>query len=127
MCVRERERERGISTNIHTISFLILILIYIFFLSGCGHQDHRPGGGRGRDRRHPAGDHGPQPVRQSLHYKILWLILKGELRLEPCYNVLEVNQYVLLHVCIHIMWMSKIVQRTCKLISIILCFSKPIP
>ena len=40
----------------------------------CGHQDHRPGGGRGRDRGHPAGDYGPLAVRQSLRHPILWLL-----------------------------------------------------
>ena len=44
---------------------------------GCSNQDNRPGGGGGRDRGHPAGDHGPQPVRQSLCHKILWVIFKG--------------------------------------------------
>ncbi len=41
---------------------------------GGGHQDNRPGGGGGRDRGHPAGDHGPLTVRLALRYQILRLI-----------------------------------------------------
>uniref|UniRef100_A0A7N5JK72 Serine/threonine kinase 25 n=1 Tax=Ailuropoda melanoleuca TaxID=9646 RepID=A0A7N5JK72_AILME len=41
---------------------------------GGGHQDHRPGGGRGRDRGHSAGNHRAQPVRQPLHHPLLRLL-----------------------------------------------------
>lgn len=43
-----------------------------------GHQDHRPGGGRGRNRGHPAGDHRAEPVRQSLHHQVLRLLPQSE-------------------------------------------------
>ena len=38
------------------------------------HKDHRPGGGRGRDRRHPAGDPGALAVRQPASDQVLRLI-----------------------------------------------------
>lgn len=42
-----------------------------------GHQDHRPGGSGGRDRRHSAGDHGAESVRQPLRHQVLRLVPEG--------------------------------------------------
>lgn len=42
------------------------------------HQDHRPGGSGGWDRRHSAGDHGAEPVWQPLCDQVLRLIPEGD-------------------------------------------------
>lgn len=42
------------------------------------HQDHRPRGGGGWNRRHPAGNHGAVAVWQPIRHEVLWILPQGK-------------------------------------------------